>query len=152
MASAICGSASTRSLRLLHRGVEGERRARPRRIRTRPDARERRTLHDELRDWERKFSAPKNASFNESRTLHRQSAARSPPKRNAFKGTARALAALDALASFAETSARRRYVRPELHDGDQLEIIQGRHPVIEAFIESRSFPIAFISTTRPIVC
>jgi DNA mismatch repair protein MutS len=54
--------------------------------------------------------------------------------------TARALAALDALASSAETSARQRYVRPSMHDGDELEIIQGRHPVIEAFIDEPFVP------------
>jgi DNA mismatch repair protein MutS len=30
--------------------------------------------------------------------------------------------------------------RPELHDGDELEIIQGRHPVIEAFIDEPFVP------------
>jgi DNA mismatch repair protein MutS len=54
--------------------------------------------------------------------------------------TARALAALDALASAAETSARQRYVRPVMHDGDELEIIQGRHPVIEAFNDEPFVP------------
>ena len=54
--------------------------------------------------------------------------------------TARALAALDALASSAETSARQRYVRPLMHDGDELEIIQGRHPVIEAFSDEPFVP------------
>src|SRR3989442_2494506 len=38
---------------------------------------------------------------------------------------------MDALAFLAETAARRRYVRPKMHDGDEIEIVQGRHPVIE---------------------
>src|SRR6476659_810721 len=54
--------------------------------------------------------------------------------------TARALAALDVLASSAEVAARRRYARPVMHDGDELEIIQGRHPVIEAFSEDPFVP------------
>ena len=54
--------------------------------------------------------------------------------------TARALAALDALASAAETSGRQRFVKPVMHDGDELEIIQGRHPVIEAFSEDPFVP------------
>jgi DNA mismatch repair protein MutS len=54
--------------------------------------------------------------------------------------TARALAALDALAALAETSARRRYAQPIMHDGDELEIVQGRHPVIEAFIDEPFVP------------
>ena len=47
--------------------------------------------------------------------------------------TARALACLDALSGLAETAVKRRYVRPTMHDGDEIEIIHGRHPVIEVF-------------------
>jgi len=44
---------------------------------------------------------------------------------------ARAVAALDALCSLSEVAARRNYVRPQLHEGDEIEIRAGRHPVIE---------------------
>jgi DNA mismatch repair protein MutS len=44
---------------------------------------------------------------------------------------ARAVAELDVLTSFAETAARNRYVRPVVDDEDRLEIVGGRHPVIE---------------------
>jgi DNA mismatch repair protein MutS len=54
--------------------------------------------------------------------------------------TARALAALDAIASLAESSARLRYVKPAMHDSDELEIIQGRHPVIEVFHDEPFVP------------
>ncbi|HSQ23765.1 MAG TPA: DNA mismatch repair protein MutS, partial [Pyrinomonadaceae bacterium] len=57
-----------------------------------------------------------------------------------LQATARALACLDALASLAETAVRRRYVRPAMHDGDEVEIIHGRHPVIEAFIDEPFIP------------
>lgn len=50
-----------------------------------------------------------------------------------IQGTARALACLDGLCSLAETAVRRRYVLPTMHDGDEIEIVQGRHPVIEVF-------------------
>ena len=46
--------------------------------------------------------------------------------------TARALAMLDALAALAETGVRCRFTRPIMHDDDEIEIVQGRHPVIEA--------------------
>jgi DNA mismatch repair protein MutS len=46
--------------------------------------------------------------------------------------TAAALAALDALAGIAETAHQRGYVRPELHEGRELDIQGGRHPVVEA--------------------
>jgi DNA mismatch repair protein MutS len=50
--------------------------------------------------------------------------------------SAAALAALDALAGLAETAHQRGYVRPELHDGYELEIVGGRHPVVEARLGS----------------
>ena len=45
--------------------------------------------------------------------------------------TARTLARLDCLSSFAEVARTQRYVKPQLLDSDRIEIKQGRHPVIE---------------------
>ncbi|HVS21319.1 MAG TPA: DNA mismatch repair protein MutS, partial [Pyrinomonadaceae bacterium] len=50
-----------------------------------------------------------------------------------IQATALSLACLDALSSLAETAVRQRYVRPAMHDGDEIEIVHGRHPVIEVF-------------------
>ncbi len=44
---------------------------------------------------------------------------------------ARALAALDVLAGFAETAERNGYVRPEVDGSAVLDIVDGRHPVVE---------------------
>jgi DNA mismatch repair protein MutS len=52
-----------------------------------------------------------------------------------IQGAARAVALLDALASLAEVAAKRNYVRPRLHEGDEIEIRAGRHPVIETLGE-----------------
>lgn len=46
--------------------------------------------------------------------------------------SARALAELDTLCAFAETTARRGYVKPEVVEDDSLEISGGRHAVVEA--------------------
>lgn len=53
--------------------------------------------------------------------------------------TAGGLAEVDVLLSHAETAVRYRYVRPELHDGDVLEIVEGRHPVVESQDPGRRF-------------
>lgn len=42
------------------------------------------------------------------------------------------IAKLDCLLSFADLATRQEYVRPELHEGEAIEIEEGRHPVIEA--------------------
>lgn len=44
------------------------------------------------------------------------------------------IAALDALISFAEVSESYNYTMPEVNDSDDLEIIDGRHPVIERLL------------------
>ncbi|UCC65651.1 MAG: DNA mismatch repair protein MutS, partial [Anaerolineae bacterium] len=46
-------------------------------------------------------------------------------------GTARALARLDVLAALAEVAARNNYTRPVLAEEGGLEIVAGRHPVVE---------------------
>nr|HMS39855.1 hypothetical protein [Pyrinomonadaceae bacterium] len=57
-----------------------------------------------------------------------------------LQSTARALATLDALCSLAQTATRRNYVCPTLHDGDEIEIKDGRHPIVEAFISDDFIP------------
>src|SRR5688572_26537514 len=94
----------------------------------------------ELRDWEKKVLGAEERIVQLETELFSDVCRQVAAETKRIQITARALAALDALASSAETAARRRYVRPELHDGDQLEIIQGRHPVIEAFIEDPFVP------------
>jgi DNA mismatch repair protein MutS len=48
--------------------------------------------------------------------------------------TARTLGKLDAVASLAEAAVRQGFVRPELVEGEVLEIWEGRHPVVEQFM------------------
>jgi len=94
----------------------------------------------ELRDWEKKVLGAEERIIQLETELFTDVCRQIAAETKRIQMTARALAALDVLASSAETASRRRYVRPELHDGDQLEIIQGRHPVIEAFIDEPFVP------------
>jgi DNA mismatch repair protein MutS len=48
-----------------------------------------------------------------------------------IQASARALAALDALASLAESAAVNNYTKPRVHEGDDLVVVDGRHPVVE---------------------
>ncbi len=48
-----------------------------------------------------------------------------------IQAAARALAALDALASLAESAALNNYTKPHVHDGDELAVLDARHPVVE---------------------
>ncbi len=48
-----------------------------------------------------------------------------------IQDTARALASLDVLASLADVASVRNYTKPHVHDGDEMVVTDGRHPVVE---------------------
>ncbi|HDQ99029.1 MAG TPA: DNA mismatch repair protein MutS [candidate division WOR-3 bacterium] len=50
------------------------------------------------------------------------------------------LAELDVLAGFAEAARERRYIRPVVDESGLLEIIRGRHPVVETMLERPFMP------------
>ncbi|HSE17521.1 MAG TPA: DNA mismatch repair protein MutS [Pyrinomonadaceae bacterium] len=94
----------------------------------------------ELRDWEKKVLGAEERIGQLETELFTDVCRQIAAETKRIQMTARALAALDVLASSAEVAARRRYTRPLPHDGDELEIVQGRHPVIEAFIDEPFVP------------
>ncbi|MBI3811586.1 MAG: DNA mismatch repair protein MutS [Nitrospirae bacterium] len=47
---------------------------------------------------------------------------------------ARSVALLDVLAALAEVAAAEHYVKPEVHDGDDIRITDGRHPMLERML------------------
>jgi DNA mismatch repair protein MutS len=94
----------------------------------------------ELKEWEQKVLGAEGRILEiETRIFAglREQVARETRR---LQATARALSVLDVLASLAEVAVRRRYSRPVLHDGDELEIKSGRHPVIEAIGDAQFVP------------
>jgi DNA mismatch repair protein MutS len=81
--------------------------------------------------------------------LRRRVAAEAPR----IQDTARALATLDVLAALAETAAIANYTKPHLHDGDEMVVADGRHPVVERFTTDAFVPndIELNGTTRQLV-
>jgi DNA mismatch repair protein MutS len=53
--------------------------------------------------------------------------------------TAHAIARLDVAAGLAEVAQAKAYCRPEVVEGTGLEIREGRHPVVEEYLEGRRF-------------
>ncbi len=53
--------------------------------------------------------------------------------------TAQALAELDVYLTLAEVAAQNRYVRPTLSDDTRLDIVGGRHPVVELMLKDTRF-------------
>jgi DNA mismatch repair protein MutS len=52
---------------------------------------------------------------------------------------ARSLAVLDVLSALAEAAALGNYARPEVHAGNELEIREGRHPVVEQLLHRERY-------------
>jgi len=48
-----------------------------------------------------------------------------------IQATARALATLDVLGALAEAAAVNNYIKPHIHDGDEMVVVEARHPVVE---------------------
>jgi DNA mismatch repair protein MutS len=59
-----------------------------------------------------------------------------------IQASARALATLDVLAAFAEVAAVNNYIKPHVHDGDELTVLDGRHPVVERRVMNSSTSVS----------
>ncbi len=111
-------------------------------VRVPPDYERRQTLANAerftttaLKEWESKVLGAEERILQLESEIFSLICRQVATETSRIQATARALACLDAVSSLAETAVRRRYVRPAMHDGDQIEIIHGRHPVIEVFID-----------------
>jgi DNA mismatch repair protein MutS len=94
----------------------------------------------ELKTWEAKVRGAEDRIAPLETEIFTQLCSQIAAETKRIQATARALAALDALSALAEAAVRRRYVRPVMHDGDEIEIVQGRHPVIEAVNQEPFIP------------
>jgi DNA mismatch repair protein MutS len=94
----------------------------------------------ELKQWEQKVLGAEGRMLEIETRIFGEIRARVAVETRRIQASARALSILDALASLAEVAVRRRYTCPVLHDGDELEIKAGRHPVIEAIGDTAFVP------------
>ena len=94
----------------------------------------------ELKDWERKVLGAEERIVQLENEIFLQIRETVRQQTHKLQSTARALATLDALAALAEVAVHRNYVAPQLHDGDEIEIKNGRHPIVEAFSNTEFVP------------
>lgn len=94
----------------------------------------------ELKEWEQKVLGAEDKIREIETELFYKIRTQIREETRNLQSTARALATLDALASLAEAAARRNYLCPVLHDGDEIEIIEGRHPIVEAYLSEPFIP------------
>ncbi|MGI9107017.1 MAG: DNA mismatch repair protein MutS [Pyrinomonadaceae bacterium] len=94
----------------------------------------------ELKEWEQKVLGAEDRIREIEATIFAEVRAQVASETKRLQMTARSLAMLDVLSALATTAVRQRYHKPSLHDGDEIEIAQGRHPVIEATSEATFIP------------
>ena len=94
----------------------------------------------QLKEWEQKVLGAEDGIKELEAELFGQIRARVTGETQSLQSTARALATLDSLQSLAETAARRNYSAPVLHDGDEIQIKAGRHPIVETFSSTAFIP------------
>ncbi|MEQ1921559.1 MAG: DNA mismatch repair protein MutS [Pyrinomonadaceae bacterium] len=94
----------------------------------------------QLKEWEQKVLGAEERIAQIEAVLFAQVKANVCEETRKLQSTARAIATLDALCALAETASRRNYVCPVLHDGDEIEIKNGRHPVVEAALGNAFIP------------
>ncbi len=85
----------------------------------------------ELKEYESKVLDAQERILEIERRLFQELRSAIAAEAKRIRQTARALAETDVLASFAHVAAMRGYTRPQFDDSGDLEVRQGRHPVIE---------------------
>ena len=93
----------------------------------------------ELKEWEEKVFDAEDRIAHLERSLFlrvRGELALAVPR---IQESSRRIATLDALASLAEAADRNGYVRPEITTGFTLDIMAGRHPVVETMMPRNDF-------------
>ncbi len=94
----------------------------------------------ELKEWEQRVLGAEDRMQELENIIFAETRAKVAAETKRLQATARALATLDVIVALAETAVRCRFVRPVLHDGDEVEIAQGRHPVIESLSDAPFIP------------
>ncbi|MFN0206507.1 MAG: DNA mismatch repair protein MutS [Planctomycetota bacterium] len=88
---------------------------------------------NELREFEAKVRGAETRSIEIEKSIFEAVRRKVASHAQRLLATARALADLDAIASLAEVAQVNRYIRPEMDESTDLEITEGRHPVVERF-------------------
>ncbi len=85
----------------------------------------------ELKEYEEKVLGADERTLERELEMFERLRAQVIAETPRIQETARAVASLDALAALAETAAVANYTKPHVHEGDEIQIVDGRHPVVE---------------------
>jgi len=98
-----------------------------------------RYVTQELKEWEEKILSAKDKLYALEYELFVEIRLRVKEKTREIQALARDLSQLDVFVSFAEVAVARGYVRPELTTDVSVDIVDGRHPVVETILPNQDF-------------
>ena len=103
----------------------------------------------ELKEYERKVMGAQEKAIAIEQRLFKDILMTIAAKTVEIQETALALGELDATLSLADRALAAGYVRPTVDDSDVLEIVDGRHPIVEQLPDAEPFVpnSAFLNTT-----
>ena len=93
----------------------------------------------ELKEYERKILGAEERALAAEQAIFARLVSEVSAKTSEIQETAAALGRLDAVMSLADRALALGYVRPTIDDSDVLEIIDGRHPVVEQLPDAEPF-------------
>jgi DNA mismatch repair protein MutS len=93
----------------------------------------------ELKEWEEKVFGAEDRIARLEAELFGRVRDRVGADVGRIQAAAHHVAVLDVLANLADVAERRRYTRPDVHTGFDLEITAGRHPVVETMMPREEF-------------
>ncbi len=105
-----------------------------------------RYITPELKEYESLILNAEERQLEVETRVFKEINARIAARADRLLATSRALAYLDVVSTLAEVALRRHYVRPALSDDDTLEIVNGRHPVVETMplVDTDGLATAFV--------
>jgi DNA mismatch repair protein MutS len=98
-----------------------------------------RYITPEMKEYETRVLHAEDRIREIEARLFREVCARANVNRAELMRAARVLAELDGCAALAEAAAKNDYNRPEVTEDAALDIREGRHPVVERFLEDERF-------------
>ena len=105
-------------------------------IRKQTTANAERYITEELKNLEQRILGAKERSIRLEHELFTDVRSRIAAEFERVQKTAKAVARLDVLTSFALVARQKNYCRPEISDDGKIEIKEGRHPVVETVIKT----------------
>ncbi len=93
-----------------------------------------RYVTEELKEYESKILGAETRIYEIESRIYSELVLEVQGRMAAIQNNCAVMARLDVLSDFAAVAQERGYCRPEMTDGKTLDIIQGRHPVIETLM------------------